>query len=227
VTLPLPPEMAWDAMAARLAQHGFTSDVSQRPARLAGKKPTWPKPDGVAIGSPHVYKPMTFDSTLRPSGSKTEVDATVTMDDFILLDSGEWDYVQWVIDDALSNRSPDAPADPAPFRPSPSSNALIALFLATAALTGALLPLVWPWLRGEFLDGYAGGAALAAILCFPTAFSGVKEARLQPHLVSAKWLPFLVYLVAAAAVAVAAWLIIGHYIPAVAPWGAPGPVEAA
>lgn len=217
-TLPGPLEAAWDGIAARLAQHGFTADPFGRPGRLTARKPQWPKPDGITVGSPHAYKPLTFEATLSPTGGAAAVDAAMTLNDFVLLDSGEWAYTEWVADDVLSNRAPKAPATPPPLSPSPSSNAVVGLNSAAVSLAGALLPFVWPWLRGRYTDDYAFGAGVSAFFAFSMAAAGIKEARLQPHVVSAKWVPYVTFLIGATAIAVAAWLFIGYHFPAILPF---------
>lgn len=213
-----PPEAAWGQLAARLAEQGFEVDASARPARLSARRPQVEARDDDPPFATHARRLYTFDATLSPAGGATGVEAGLKLADFVVLDSGETAYLEWLMDRLVG--APGAGDNPPPTL-SASLNGMWGLSYALTALAAGLLPFTWPFLRGRFLDDYAFGVGIAVYVAFSLATGGMKEAREKPGQVTNRWIPYLGLVVAVAAAGLAVWLVVAHWVPAARPaaWG--------
>ena len=209
-----PPEVAWGQLAARLAEQGFSVDPSGGPVRLTATRGRAEAREGDPPAAVHARKGYSFDATLTPAGGATGVDARLTLNDFVLLDSGEAAFLEWLLDRLLGE--PGTPERP-PAPPSASLNGMLGLSYAVAALAAGLVPFFWPFLRGRLLDDYAFGAGVAVFLAFSLASGGIKDAREKPGQVTKRWIPYFALVVAVAAAGLALWLIVAHWVPAARP----------
>lgn len=208
------PGPAWDELAARLMRDRFRVDPAGRPWRLVARRERVEAYDHPPPASPHVVKALKFEAVLEPAGVATGVDAKLTMDDFVLLDSGETAHLQWAADRLTGvPRVGDMP----PVIPAPSLNALFSLSYGVTVLGVAVLPLAVTRLRGRWLDDFAFGVLAGVLVTIGFAWSGLNEAQEKPRLVTKVWTAYAGVVLATLAALVAVGLLVIHWAPSLRP----------